>query len=219
MKQRTLILIVAVEVLLLPLVLWAGDEPAETSVPGNGPHEMDELGPPPEGPPDRPPHGPPPGRGHRQRRAELNEEEIEEVLDFIQTHWPEYHSRLLDVRENNPRRFRMMIRAAAHRMEQFEGMSEEEREARIRLSKVKVEIYRLSAAYREANNETTQNALREEIRQSVAEAFDLDQKLREYGLARLEAQLRELRKELQSRTQRREEIIDERVNDILQPSR
>jgi hypothetical protein len=219
MKQRTLMLIVAVEVLLLPLALWAGDEAAETPAPQTPPRDVDALGAPPEGPPDGPPHGPPHGRGNRDRRRELNEEEIEEVLDFIQAHWPEYHSRLLDVRENNPRRFRMMIRAAAHRMEQFEGMSEQEREARIRQSKVKVEIYRLSAAYREADNETTKNALREEIRLRVAEAFDLDQKLREYGLARLEAQLRELRKELQSRAERREAIIAEHMEDILQPGR
>jgi hypothetical protein len=181
MKYRRLILILAVELMLMPFVLWADD--------------------------DAPPMG--------HRRGPMSDEQIQEVLEFVKTHWPEYHGRLLEVREENPRRFRMMIRAAAHRMHRFESMSEEEQQAHIRESKLKIEIYRLSREYRLAE-EDQKPALRKKLHQTVAEAFDVEQKVREYGLQRLESQLRQLRKDLKQRSERREEIIDKRVESIIQ---
>lgn len=207
MTSRTLRLIVAIEILLLPLALWAGEADGDALM---APPHAGPMDGPPNGPPDHPGDAPP-----RDRGRELTEAETAEVLEFVKEHWPEYHARMLQVKEENPRRFRMIVRAAAHRMNQLQGMSEEERDARVRESKLKIEIYRLSQEYRQARNPEDKLALKKEIRTNVAEAFDLEQKVREYGLERLESQLRQLREQLKKRDEQRGEIIDERVEDIL----
>ncbi|NBB96428.1 MAG: hypothetical protein GVY16_11915 [Planctomycetes bacterium] len=184
MNRRNLIRIIAVEIMLVPFALWAGDDDRSHRRPG----------------------GP---------RPAMTDEQVADVLEFVKAHWPEYHTRLRQVRRENPRRFRMMIRAAAHRMKQFTSLSEEEREARIRESKLKIEIYRLSKQYRSAETDERKQAIRAELKQTVGEAFDVEQTVREYSLQRLESQLRQLRRDLGKRAERRDEIISERVEDII----
>ncbi len=67
----------------------------------------------------------------------------------------------------------------------------------------------------EAEDEPARSAARADLRAAVSEQFDLDLKLEQAEVRELERQVKELRRELQEHNDRRDELVDEEVNDIL----
>lgn len=67
----------------------------------------------------------------------------------------------------------------------------------------------------EAEDEPARSAARADLRAAVSEQFDLDLKLEQAEVRELERQVKKLRRELQEHNDRRDELVDEEVNDIL----
>lgn len=163
-----------------------------------------------EGPPDGGPGRPSFGRGE-SRRAPLTTEETEELMEFMEEHFPERYERLNAVREANPHAFRRMIfrhsrpllhilRVKRHDPELAEVMIAEHR--------VEEKLAEKRRAYREARSPAARQELLGQTRQLLEESFDLKQQRLEMEIERLRKRLEEQAQRVQERKKNKDKIIE-----------
>lgn len=166
----------------------------------------------------------PSGRADRDRqdrprrdpqRNNLSDEQETELLTFLRKHRPEVASQIEELKDTNPRRYRAAMGLAWWHYRHLRSMPEEIQDAYIEEGKAKIQIYRLAMAYRQAEESEKKQALQEQLAKAVGTQFDLEQKVREYRLKRLEEHLNRLKEELQARRENRKTLIQERIERIL----
>ncbi len=184
--------------------------PAADEAPASRPERAPRM----DGPQDGPRgerHGPPP-------RA-LTEAQEAELLDAIRQRRPEYHERLMQLKEEQPWRYRRAMGFLWDWHERLKRMDPEERESVLAEHEARIEVARLARALRDAPDDARRAELREQLRTAIVAQFAAEQKRYEARLKALEEQVKQLREGLEAREQRKDELIEERFTRVLDNKR
>jgi len=138
------------------------------------------------------------------------------LLELVEERSPERYEALLELKETNPERYQQALKRIgrmAHRgeerpesvkvMEEVRELQEEFRE--------KVEEYESVSSKKE------QKAIRAEMLVLAGEIFEIKQELRVQRLEQARARLTELEEEVQVRAENSEQMIEEYVDQALEP--
>ena len=155
-------------------------------------------------------------RGRPGRPARLTKEQEEELLAFLAKQRPEYYEHLLELREENPPRYKWAMLGMWRWYKRVQDMPEAERKAYLKVQESRIKALRIVRAIRGEKDQQKVAKLKQQLRQTAAERFEADQVLFEARLVRLEQRVKRLREDLKDRKQRRNEIIDEQVKKMLE---
>lgn len=198
--KKTLRWIVALELLTVPLLLHAADDDAPDGLKDPPPTERT-------------------GRPGDGRFRALTDADEDQIIKFVEQHMPQHHQRLLDLRDTNPRRYRMTLRFLWPRVQRLRAMPEATRKAHLREVQIKVQLYKTTRAYQTAESEGEKLQIKQDLRTLLGEQFNLEQTLQAYRLKQLQEQLKRLQEELEHRNANRQKIIDQRLEDLLSGQR
>jgi len=81
--------------------------------------------------------------------------------------------------------------------------------------RLQAQIRRLAMQYGRSTNDAARKKIAEELRQRVGEVFDCQAEIRRLQIRELEARLSELRTRVKETRENRDQIIDRRVDTIL----
>lgn len=219
---------------LLPVsVGWAqadapGDRPPHAERFGERPHRPDMGGPEDEAMgPMRDREGREQHRGDRSRwRSDLSDEKIDELMVVMKDIMPQFAERVGALREENPVRFRMIL----HRLKPELERLLHDRAERPELYQLKVQdrslnyqtlqqVGQLRDAQRDGADESKINELKAELRQTLVKHFEVRQKLLEAEVKALEERIAKMREHLAERAEQRDQLIGERVEELMSSRR
>jgi hypothetical protein len=162
--------------------------------------------------------------GPRERRLHLSKERIDELIATLKSVNPELAERFVaragDLDSERTRRgiaTRLAGMSWLMRMDRLRRTDPELFELKVQDMRLKRSTRDLARKYREARETEDADAmskLNDQVRGHVAKHFDVIQKVRDHTLARLENQLEKLRKQVETRSSHRDDLINERVEEI-----
>lgn len=145
---------------------------------------------------------------------QLSESRIGELLDRMKNERPEMYARLIDLRQNHPAAFIRSMNNLDEITRQLDNLPPELRGTYMRLRSDNEKSAALLRQIRDASDDSQKEDLRKELREVVSRQFDDTQKLKEFRMQQLSRQLDNLRKELDERAAKRDEIIDARMKNL-----
>jgi len=210
MNRKAIVMMIAAMIAAVSSTEWARDGGPDAEH-GRGPRRTKDSSA--ETRPDE--EKPRPPRGGWRGGPRLTEEQEEELLAAIKKWMPERHARLAALKESNPGRYAAYLAGVWRWYQGFKQMPEDVQKATIARQNAQVRIGVLLERARETESEGERDRLRQQIAKQVAVMFDAEQVEREYRLSRLEQRIQDLRKELKHRSEQREKIIAQRVQQLL----
>lgn len=158
------------------------------------------------------------GRGHR---PSMNEQQVRDAIEVLRQIDPEKAEKLEQYIADNPER----IGQALHKnfphlgrflaMRRFDPDGFDLRIKDLRLSRQSQLSARRFHEATQAGNDTLAAAELAVLEGLVADHFDVRQQIREHDLAKLENQIQELKDQLQDRTDNRDELIADRIEEFV----
>lgn len=142
---------------------------------------------------------------------------IEDLLAFVQEHFPIRYEQLNTLRESDAEGFVRRIRQMAPRIGRMRELFErnpENAQLMVREQKLGFEIQRRVDHYFEAGETLQREELRDEIRSLVEERLGVQHKLRELEVERLERRLRAVKKTLDRDRDRRDQQVEYTLEDL-----
>lgn len=203
----------------------AGEDPAkvreslENSAPGgrrmlgSRPFLPERVGEEPR--PQGEPGGPPPN-------APLTPEERERALGFLEQHLPRVADKMRDLSKSNPATLdRLLMRMRPKLLDLGNAMKYDHElfELKVRELQAAMQVMEAAKALREAATEADRPALRQSLRDAVAEHFDIQLKVSEREAAKLAERIESLRNEIADRKARRDAFIDRELEATLRGPR
>lgn len=156
----------------------------------------------------------------RDRTANIQENRLarDEVIEFVQRHFPERAQKLEELRRTDRERYlkeRRQLMGKIQRLMELEKNNP--RLFALTLEDIKLErkLNQLARTARESTDDGARARYRKELEVAVLEAFELRARLKQAELDDLEAQVDELRASLKRREERREELVSQRVEQLL----
>lgn len=146
----------------------------------------------------------------------LTEAQEAQLLQALQQRDPNTYQRLRRMRETHPRRYRMFIRRAWAWYQRWKDMPPAVQDAFIRLRAGRVRVWRLAQAVHRAEDEQTRSALKGRLREMLGELYDDRQAVMKHRVEQLEQQLTQLKQRLADQSSRRENVIDDQMERILE---
>lgn len=146
-----------------------------------------------------------------------SEEEIQDVLDFIETNDPTVYQELMNVKEKMPGEFNIIIgEAVEHKREldRLQRESPEEYEDVMQIMDYERRERDLSRQYREATDAAGKSGIEAELKGVIKELFDLKLKQRQRELQRLEQELKNIKDEIEKRRTNKDKIIQTRFDEV-----
>jgi hypothetical protein len=167
--------------------------------------------------PNRPGPTSRPSDDDRDRRPppKVSPERIRELMARMKTENADLYARLAEMRENSPGVFQRTMGRLDQYVRQLDALPAELQEVYRRQHADNVRVAELVKQIGETPDPQAKAALTTELRTVVARQFDNGQKIKEHRLQTLAAQLEALKVELQQRAEKRDEIIDGRITDLL----
>jgi hypothetical protein len=165
--------------------------------------------------PNRPGPTSRPSDDDRRPPPRVSPERIGELMARMKTENADLYARLTEMRENNPVAFQRTMNRLDQYVRQLDALPDEMQEVYRRQHADNVRVAELVKQIGETPDPQTKAALTTELRTVVARQFDNGQKIKEHRLQTLAAQLEALKVELQQRAEKRDEIIDGRITDLL----
>lgn len=157
-------------------------------------------------------------RGHR-----MNDDEIEAAYDIVVQLYPEVADRLEAQRDENPRELRNTLERKFPRV-RFLVMLREHDPPMYELRMADIKLDRQTDALaaelreaREADDNGREDELMDRIELTVAEHFDVRQKIRTLEIEKLRQKLEELEQRLDDRDDDRKDLIEQRVQELVGP--
>lgn len=156
--------------------------------------------------------------GRPERRPDLTPAQVDEVMTFVEAHFPIAYNVLSRVEERNPRAFRRRIQQIAPRIfEMKRAIQEDPPIGRLLVADFRLEsqIIELQHEYRQTPDAFKKRGLAAELRLRITEQFDVQVRRQRLTLDRLEERLDAQRQRLDNQADRREQIILERFQDAM----
>jgi hypothetical protein len=194
MSKRAILVLVAAS-LVLPLAILAGDPPDKGGVRPAA---------------DTPTSGP----GFRP----LTEQQETELMAALKDKDPENYKKLAELRESIPTRYRWALRGLWQWYQRYKGAPADLQKAMMDEQETRMATWRISRALGQAADPAEKTKLAAELRDALDKQFNAEQTLRECRLADLEQQIKHLREELDQRHQQREQILKDRMDDMIRSS-
>jgi ATP-dependent Lon protease len=145
----------------------------------------------------------------------VTEQQEADLLRALEEKRPEEAKVLKKLKEENLREYRFAL-AEAYRAWQFwKDMPADVQKAHEAQVRAKVEAWRVSRDYLAATDPAQKDKLHARLQELLGQEFDADQTIREYRLGQLEEQLKRLRNELKERADRRSQVIDQSLQELL----
>jgi len=144
----------------------------------------------------------------RDKARSLSKEDEKKLLAFVKQHHPRMYERLTDLRQDNEARYKRSLRRIWPRFEMLMAMPKEIREAHIKETSLKVELFKTARKLHNTKDEKKRSEIVAKLRELIAERFDIQQKVRLYRLKQMEKQLERLEKDLKQRAADRDKIIE-----------
>jgi hypothetical protein len=144
-------------------------------------------------------------------------EKIDEILDFVEEHFPARYRELSTLRTTNPSAFRRRFAAAMPKlMEMAERFKRnpEIGQLMIREERIGFQIRRLVDEYIDTDSRDRKDDLRNQIEELVTEQIGVRMELREFEVKRLERRLEVFRKRLDRDRERSDEVIQRTLKDL-----
>ncbi len=145
----------------------------------------------------------------------VTEAQEAELLKALDEESPDEARQLRKLKEENPRAYRWALSSAWKSYLGWKDLPGDVRKAHLTQARVRVEAIRVSRELLAAQDPAQKEKLRARLAELLGQEFDAEQKLREYRLGQLEEQLRRLRAELKDRADRRAQVIERMVGDLL----
>ena len=177
-----------------------------------------------------PPRGPGPGRGpgsanghgrggggYRFRGTRLTEKQEAELLEHLKKHQPDIYKRLAELRQKDDRTYRQWLSRLWPPYERLMKLPEALRKHIYAKEAARRNMYRLLRAIRDAGPED-KSRLIEELHKTVTVQFEAEQAEREYRLTQLAKEIERVRAEVKARQAKREKIISDRVERLMEMS-
>ena len=142
----------------------------------------------------------------------------EEVAAFVRQTFPDLSRRLERLRTENPTLFqlkRQEVAREALRLLELRERNPELFQLSVEEIGLRGELDRLAADCRRQREGARADELRAELREKVGRAFELRQRIKEGEVAELERKLADLRDGLERRSERRDELIDQKLTELL----
>jgi|GEM_PF-2928844 len=160
-------------------------------------------------------HGPGLGEdeGPWGRRA-MDEDEIDELMSFVEQHLPDLYETLDRARTLDPMAFRHMLRRVRGMMDRFRFADPKIRETMIAEYKVKMAIRRLKKDYYRATSEERES-IKVELRAQIEKQFTYRQQRLVQEIARLRERLDEQSRRLAEQEKDKQRLIDEELSEML----
>jgi len=150
---------------------------------------------------------------------DVTDQDINDVLGFTQHHLPMLHEALQQMWESEPARFRALCRRLRFEIGQLKALQKADEAAfQKALEEKRLQFLARNAAdrLRAAQDPAERERLRTQLRETVGKLFDTEQATRGAHIRLLEKKLEEIRAELRERAARRDEILDKRLEEMIQ---
>jgi hypothetical protein len=162
------------------------------------------------------PEGPPPvgADGPRGPHGKEFAEKEAQILERLKAEDPERYEQLIGIKADYPEVYPMVLRKFAHRSEPKE--KDPETAAKVeRLHEIKRELREMARDF-DALSAKEQKARRAEMEDLAHEAFDLHGEVHRARIAGMKAQLAEHERELADREKKRDEIVSEHLDRLIE---
>ena len=174
------------------------------------------------GPPTSRPFRDGPGRErmrpHDERHRPLNDHDIDDVLAFTKQEFPLLHDRLVSTRDQQPRRFQMMMRRVGPPMLHMRRLKDDRPEffdKMVQQHRTEFAIFDLAEQHAEATSDTEREQIRKQLRERVAEGFAHRLERLRYEIQEFEQRLGRMREALADQEANKDELIDGHLDKIL----
>lgn len=189
--------------------------------PHRGPGEMEDgdRPMPPGGPDDGfggPPRGPGPGRGEGMPPRRLSPEQIEEIMNVLRENFPTMYERLDKVRQDRPEDFERTLHRFAPFAMQVLHADPQMKRLLVQDWKMEQEIRDLERSYRSADDGTTKQKIKQQLKKTLDRQFDVRLEKHRLMIEGLERRLKESRETLAQRTARKQELVDRRLSELTE---
>jgi hypothetical protein len=155
-------------------------------------------------------------RGRRRGPSRISPELEEEILAVLKEKRPRVYEQLNRLRERNSRRYRWVLSEHARWYRRYQNLPEPVQKAMLAQYDQRMRIYRLRKSLDNANlSESRIETLRKELREAVGMHFDASQVIRKHTLSQLQQRLERFREEIESRDEKRDEVIERELAQIL----
>ncbi|MBI1933637.1 MAG: hypothetical protein HYS24_13990 [Ignavibacteriales bacterium] len=144
----------------------------------------------------------------------LSDKEEQEILKNVKE---EIKRELKQIKNVNKNRYYDLLRESQFKNMEFPFVSKLEKDAREREKKIfelEVKTESLAAKY-DAANKAEKEKIKSELKQQLSDLFNQKEEVRKQDVARLEQELKELKQSLQVRMQNKNEIINRRMQELL----
>jgi hypothetical protein len=157
-----------------------------------------------------------PASRRESRALRITETQEAELLEAIKKNYPARYERMLRLRHEAPRIYRVTLPRLWRWYQGWRNMSEEGREAALQLEQSRLRMFQLMRQIRMAPPGEPRRRAIESLREALREQFEAEQLIREKRLAQLEEELKRIRAEMKERSERQREIIDERLERLME---
>lgn len=150
--------------------------------------------------------------------GEWEQASVADIQEFLKEHLPEFSNQLEDRKHESWHEYVEGLEQAAHLMREFFELEERNGElAHMFLKQHRLEhiIDVLAEEWHAEENRKKKNGIKQELRDTLADSFGLEQDMLPVEIEELESEIDRLKQELKERAEHREEIIDEAVDEIL----
>jgi hypothetical protein len=158
-----------------------------------------------------------PPRGEQEPRRELTEEDIDKVLEWLKEYEPETLEKLNDLREREPDGYYHFLREMFGKMMRMEEMRERDPEGFKRMTDMRNanrKIWELAEKYRNTDDEEQKTKLEAQLKQALAQIFDLKQAQHKAEIEQLEKEVAKLKEIYERNQQRKDAIVTDRLKEL-----
>lgn len=149
----------------------------------------------------------------------LTPEQEQEALDHVKATYPEEkYQKLLELKGTRDMLYHRLLMRAYREMQYVDQLKErdpEQYEAMQEKEKLEKQTKELVDQYKSTENESQKEELKNQITELLNKIFDIRQQNREKEIQRLEERLAEAKANNEKRLQNKEEIVAERLNELL----
>ena len=163
----------------------------------------------------RPPKASSPGEGDVRPAAAVNEQQEAELLGALADKRPDEARRLRKLKEENPREYRFALVAAWKQYQTWKDLPPEVQKMFASQQQARLDAWRVSRDFFSAKDPNQKERIRARLMEILGVEFDAEQGVREFRLGQLEDQLKRLRAELRDRADRRAQVIEQNLQDLL----
>ncbi len=163
-------------------------------------------------------HGRGPGRGRFQStNAEYNSPEIREVFQLLAEYYPEWQEMLEQASQNGREGRRILRRKLWKYWPKITKLAEtykydpELARKLVEDSYLRNQADKLAREYHRAKEPAEKERIKQELTEILSQQFEVRQWIRERKLSNLEKRISQLRKELQQRIEKRDELIQHQL--------